>query len=1660
MYWPTNAAISMNPRTANPVVVICCLHQTKLTKSVYSDVNVLAGQASAATYDPSYMSLYQEHGVGGAGSGVGIHAVLEHLATTATSNRDKGDKLERLILSYLRTDPMYAQRFSSVWLWNDWPERGVQVDTGIDLVAQERDTGDYIAIQCKFHQPGYLLQKSDIDSFFTASGKHPFKGRLVVSTSDRWSKHAEEALANQQIPVSRLRIQDLASSPIDWGQFTLQRPEDMELLPKKQLRPHQVEAHANVVAGLQKADRGKLIMACGTGKTFTSLKIAETMVGAGGNVLFLVPSLSLLSQTLGEWTGDSHVPLRSFAVCSDTKIGRSRDDEDLKVYDLAFPSTTDPFKLHDQLCIPDRERMTVVFSTYQSIDVVSQAQALGDVPSFDLVIADEAHRTTGAMLQGEEQSHFTKVHDPRAIKAKKRLYMTATPRLYSDEQVARAVEKEAVLWSMDDPDYYGEELHRLNFGEAVSQDLLSDYKVMILAVDEKYISKAVQRLLKDEDNELTLDDAVKIVGCWNGLAKRTGTDAEEENGSVEQPMRRAVAFAGNIKASKKIAEMFTNIVDAYTEEAGEDEDLLHCEAEHVDGTFNVLMRNHRLDWLKEPTPDNTCRILTNARCLSEGVDVPSLDAVMFLQPRDSEIDIVQAVGRVMRKVPGKEYGYVILPIGVPAGVSPEEALSDNKKYRVVWQVLQALRAHDERFDSTINKLELNKRKPDQIAVIGVGGGTQERPDGSEVVPIDFGLENIGEWRDAIYARIVQKVGTSRYWESWAKDVADIAERHVTRIEAILEAGDSAHLDTFEKFLEGLRRNLNPAIDRADAIEMLSQHLITKPVFEALFEGYSFAQSNPVSVAMQKMVDVLEGHALEKETQALDKFYESVRQRASRIDNAEGKQRVIIQLYDKFFRTAFPRMAERLGIVYTPIEVVDYILKSADHALKAEFGRSLTDEGVHILDPFTGTGTFLVRLIQSGLIKLEDLPRKYQHELHANEIVLLAYYIAAINIEEAYHEQTGWQYEPFEGIVLTDTFQLTEDPANGQAMTIGRVLPENSERATKQKALDITVIVGNPPYSAWQGSENDANKNLAYPNLDERIRTTYAANSSAVLKNSLYDSYVRAIRWASDRIGDKGIVCFVTNGGFIDGNAADGLRKTLIEEFSSLYIFNLRGNQRTSGETSRREGGKIFDSGSRATIAISLLLKNPDKATPGKLYYHDIGDYLSREEKLETIHELGSVAGTPWQSVVPNERHDWINQRGDEFRAYQPLGVKNGRGSVFSVYSGGLKTNRDPWVYNYSKRALASNIRRMIEFYNEQVENYTLLKETRDAEDVPAAADWVSKDPTKISWTRELLADLRQSKHHPYLPSRIVRGLYRPFSKQWVYFDRRFNNTVYQMPRLFPNGDANNLVIYVTGSGGNKPFSAVISNVVPNIHLLDTGQAFPLYYYEETNQYTATNIFDAPPDENGYVRKDAITDGTLTSYRKIYDDSSITKEDIFYYIYGVLHSVEYRERFEADLKKELPRIPYAKDFHAFAQAGRQLGNLHVNYERAPKYPVTVKNTHSSSSSREAMRVTKMRFTKKDDRSRLKVNAHITISDIPDEAHGYVVNGRTPIEWLIDRYQVTTDKKSGIKNDPNEWSDDPCYILDLIQRVITVSVETVRIVNSLPPLGERVGAAKAN
>jgi predicted helicase len=1599
-----------------------------------------------------------------------IHDILAQFREDAANLRDLGDKFERLIESFLKKDPLYAELYSNVWLWMDYPGRKGRPDTGIDLVAEERATGYLTAIQCKFYDENHILAKEDIDSFFTASGKSEFQRRLIVSTTDKWSKHAEEACEGQSIPVSRLRVQDLGESCIDWSDFDADKPKDIKLRKRKELRPHQKVAVEKVIEGFKTSDRGKLIMACGTGKTFTALKLTEAYVPEGGSILFLVPSISLLQQTLTEWTAESKTPLSSFAICSDNKVGGRKDESsDISAHDLAFPAHTNTkllVKHYGERSKLRPKNINVFFSTYQSIKVVAEAQEIG-LPKFDLIICDEAHRTTGVEQDSADFSSFVAVHKKDFIKGKKRLYMTATPRIYDDASKSKARDADVEVYSMDDAETYGEEFHRLDFSEAVRKGLLADYKVLVLAVDEKSVSKAFQRQIADENNEIALDDVVKIVGCYNGLRKRFVSDDGTEDVDPA-PMKRAVAFSRSIKDSKKLTELFTGIIKKYEkkseltgEELIEDKGFLRCEIDHVDGTFNALQRTERLQWLKADTSQQgeVCRILSNARCLSEGVDVPALDAVMFLNPRNSVVDVVQSVGRVMRLAEGKKYGYIILPIGVPADMAPEEALNNHEKYKVVWQVLQALRAHDDRFNAIINQIDLNAERTKRIQVIGVGadGHGDGVNDNDGPVQTTFEFPQLEEWENAIFAKIVVKCGNRRYWEDWAKDIAQIAERHVTRIKALVDGANPKHKTQFERFLKGLRKTLNPSIAEEDAIEMLAQHMITKPVFDALFENYEFAKLNPVSKTMQRMVDLLEEQSIEKETETLTRFYHSVRERAQGVDNAQGRQKIIYELYDKFFRNAFPKMSSRLGIVYTPIEVVDFIINSANEALKSEFGASLSDEGIHVLDPFTGTGTFVVRLLQSGIIKPSDLERKYRHELHANELVLLAYYIAAINIEEAFHGQTKGQYQPFDGVLLTDTFQLRETKGQ-QSQFEEEGFQANTERSKRQNSQDIRVIIGNPPYNAGQESQNENNQNIKYEQLDRRIDETYAQWSKAANKNSLYNSYIRGIRWASDRIGDDGIICFVTDGGFIDGNAMDGLRKAFTSEFTSISIFNLRGNQRTQGEESRREGGKIFGSGSRQPIAITLLVKNSKKKKQGVINYYDIGDYLTREQKLEKVEKFASMAKLPLRPLRPNKDNDWINQRDEAFEKFIPIGSKDERGatdaqSIFISFSRGAETGKDPWCYNFSKRKLTKNITSMVGVYNQQIE---VLKKARskpggnkiDAQDV------VENDPKKVKWTSSLISLCERGTQIKADPKWVRTVAYRPFCNSNLFAQPKLLHRPGKIHEYFPKQDSENLVITVTGVGASTEFSVLASNKPVDVQSMSNSQCFGLYLYDDSEE-------DDQPDLLGAGgRTSNISSRTLSEFRRIYDDRKISEVDIFYYVYGVMHSEEYRSRFASDLGKMLARIPYASDFRTFSKAGKALCDLHVGYEDAKPFPTKDVSDELSLDEGKLYLVEKMRFGKlgsEADKTKIQYNSHITLTGIPMEAYDYVVNGRPAIEWIMERYQLRRDADSDIVNDPNDWAKehgDPKYILTLLKRVITISIETMKIVRSLPPLNEKI------
>ena len=1576
-----------------------------------------------------------------------IIEILEEFRKIFANERDKGTAFEKILKIYLENEPKYKEIIEKVWMWTDFPYRDNIGDTGIDLVAKTV-YDEYWAIQCKFYAEDHEITKGDVDTFLATSSKYfyvdgekrKYDYRLFASTTNYYSKNAEETLLDQDPPVGRISLETLLESQIDWKKYSPVQ-NVIELKDKKTPRNHQNKAIKDVLYGFKKHDRGKLIMACGTGKTFTSLRIAEEQLNGTGNVLFLVPSIALASQTLTEWAAQCRYSFNAAIVCSDNKASKGEES-----IDLGFPSTTDVNRLKKwaDKCKYDGKEMNFIFSTYQSIDVVSNFQKMTDY-HFDIIICDEAHRTTGVTLSDEDESYFVKVHDDNFIHAKKRLYMTATPRIYGDAAKGKANSVNAELCSMDDESIYGPEFYRLSFSDAVKQDLLSDYKVLVLAVDEEYVKKELQDLLKGSNHELQLEDSVKIMGCWNGLSKNSTWDEKENFVTDPLPMKRAVAFCNRIKDSQKLVEMFKTIQKHVKEDKynPESKNLVNIDIRHVDGSFNALEKKECINWLKEDVEDGNCRILTNARCLSEGVDVPALDAVMFLNPRSSMVDIIQSVGRVMRKAEGKKYGYVILPIGISASENPDEALDKNEKYKLVWEILQALRAHDDRFNNTINKIELNKRKPDQIQVIGIGEkNTEDRDDGYKKVKINtnkkvyegqikIDLETFDKWKESVYAKMVKKVGSRIYWENWAKDVAEIATSHMNKMRQLINSDNPKIKNEIGNFVIGLKENLNNSITQEDAIEMLAQHMITKPVFDALFENYEFVKNNPVSKTMQKMIDILDKEMSNEEKEKLNKFHESVKERAQGIDNAEGKQRIILELYEKFFKIALPKEVDKLGIVYTPTECVDFIIHSVEYLMNKEFGKSLSNRGVHIIDGFTGTGTFIVRLLQSGVIKKGDLLYKYINDIHANEIVLLAYYIAAINIEETFHELSEKkEYTPFDGIVLTDTFQLYDNKYENNEYILD-TLEENNARANRQKELPITVCIGNPPYSVGQKSQNDNAQNLKYKNLDSAIANTYVKFSMAQSNKATYDAYIRAFRWATDRIEENGIISFITNGAYIDNKGMDGFRKCLLEEFSSIYVFNLRGNQRTSGEMSKKEGGKIFGSGSRTPVAITCLIKNKNKGKDGYIHYYDIGDYLTREQKLSIIKKFENVSNIEWKMIKPDQNNDWINKKSDKFGKFIPL--INKENSVFTISSSGVTTARDYWVYNFNKSSLLNNMNKMIDTYNMEVK-----KNLMNINDIKNS---VTKDETKISWSRALLNSLRNGKEKYLDCNKVTEALYRPFCKEYFYYSLDFNECQYKTRRIFKE---KNPTIIINGTSSGKDFSCLMTDKVFNFHTLSTSMAFPLYYYDDTESNQTSFMIN----ENKY---DGISNWIYEKVIEKYENKSVAKEDVFYYVYGILHSKDYRETFKFDLKKSLPSIPLVdnyEDFIKFSKSGKKLADLHLNYEKISPYKdcEIIKNNDN-------YKVIKMKFGKNKDKSIIQYNDNIIIKNIPSKAYEYVVNGKSAIEWIMERYAITTDKKSGIVNDPNDWCkevNDEKYIFNLLLRIINVSVKTVDIINSLPKL----------
>ena len=1552
--------------------------------------------------------------------------LIAQVRKEVNGHRNQGTAFEKIVVSYLENEPIQKHRFDRVWMLKDVPDGyGIpKRDLGVDIVARERNTGKLTAVQAKFYKDGHRVSKGDIDSFLAQVASKYYSDGIVISTTDNWNDNATTELKEIEKSVNLITLSDLKEAQMDWKLFDFQKNNLNLTKEAKTPRPYQTKIINKALDYYKDHDRGKLIMAPGTGKTFTSLRIAEGIMKQQNKttfkVLYLVPSIQLLSQTLFSWNNDVNNELNmiSFSVVSDTKATKTSDD--LSAEDLGFPATTNVERLMENYKslqhTENRKDFIVVFSTYQSIEVISKAQKLG-FPEFDLIVADEAHRTTGAN-ELHEPSSFTMVHDNKIVKAEKRLYQTATPKIYGQNSKRKAIEQSIEISSMDDKDIYGDEIARLTFGQAVDLGALTDYRVSIIAVDESYVNKNMQSIMKDDNNELQTNDIGKIIGIWNAMVKRDGITGEIKGA----PMKRAILFANTIAHSSEIADQFNKVVNEYLGDQAKNSYSVNVK--HVDGGMNAIQKKDALNWLAGDIPENEARVLSNVRFLTEGIDVPNLDSVIFFSPKKSQIDIVQAVGRIMRQFEGKNYGYIILPVMIESKADPDKILDNNKKYREVWQVLNALRSTDERFDAKINQLELNKKKPKNLHLNGVDGKPKDTIDEhtheKEQTPseqLSLFEEKWGDVEHAFYGKIVQKVGNRRYLEDFSDDVAKIAKQHIRKIKDLIATQDGAKL-AFAKFMDGLRYNINNSITDEQGIDMIAQHLITQPIFDALFSDYKFAQNNPVSQVLNNVIGAFQVFGFNKDQKALDPLYESVKLRVAGLDNVQAKQKVIVQLYNNFFSKGFKKTTEQMGIVFTPVQIVDFIINSVDWALNKYFGKSLASENVHILDPFTGTGTFITRTLyflqqqmKEGKITYSDILRKYMHELHANEIILLSYYIAAVNIETVFDEINGPErgYKPFNGIVLTDTFESTEK----QGTLDDDMFGNNNKRLKKQQEVPITAIISNPPYSVGQKSENDNNQNVHYPKLDSHIESSYVRNSNSKNIKGMYDSYFKAFRWSSDRIQKHGVIGFITNSAYIDSNSADGFRASIYKEFNHIFILNLRGSIRGKiGEAARKEGKNIFNI--LTGVAIIILVK--DNSDQHEIKYHDIGDYLSKKDKLDFLTTTESINNIDFTDVEPDNNNDWINKKDPQYQEYPSIvGEKI---SPFLFNAMGVETNRDAWVYGFSKTKVENNIQRMIQNYNFEAQRH--IKTTAE----------LNNDPKYIKWTSELKKRALNGTPLTFNSACMIKSLYKPFTKKWLYYSRPL---IHRPGKYYNMWGKKNRVIFTTGRATTRDFSVLASNCIPEIKCEYNGQGFMEFNNQDTNELVPNN--------------DNVNDVFAQKY-------GLAKEKVMPFIYGLLNSSEYQARYANDLRKDLARIPLVKDKEKYVEIGQQLMDLHLNYEKVSIYGgCNIKYTGTP-----VYRVKKMKFARKQndegklekDHSVIVFNDNITIKNIPEKAYQYIVNGKSAIEWIMDQYQVKTDKKSGITDDPNDYSDDPKYIFNLLLRIINVSVQTVDLINQLPPL----------
>ena len=1380
--------------------------------------------------------------------------VFKALRRVSDSPQERGRIFERVMRAAFERNPQYSDRFAHVWLWADWPSRvlfGYGGDSGVDLVAEEFD-GGVCAIQCKLYEAGAKVPSSDIDSFLAEAGKKPFTSSLLVTTggltAQSWSK-IEQATKRCEV----LSGYELDRWPVRWSEC-FEDPDVVEFGERAVPRVDQVEALEKIAKGFDENDRGQVHMPCGTGKSLVALWAAEQQVGRGGRVLYLVPSIALMAQTMRVWASQRSLPHRYGAVCSDVTAGRRASATKSELAELlASPSTN-----RDQIAATLRtpvtdEAMHVWFCTYQSVQVLSQVLS-EHVPEivFDLVVCDEAHRSTGIGAAAKEvsASAFVMVHSDEHVPAVKRLYQTATPRVFTERQRRKIEERAAAgigaagdSYSMDDESVFGPVFYEMSFVEAIERELVSDYRVLVVGVNEREAAMhgAAKRVTEitasDRARKAKVDSdyATKLLGCWDAMAtpesqiRAPGTVAGEiPADAVHRHLRTAIAFTNTVRSSQACSEdayfadeglegRLWEAIASDVREANAGRKFLGLDVDHVDGTTRAVARSEALSALERHSRDTTgpprCRVISNAQLFTEGVDVPALDAVIFLEPRRSPVQVTQAVGRAMRKAEGKNFGYVVIPVIVPEGSEMTDAeVLDSSDFKTVWEVVRALRSHDERVDYWVN----DPRVASPIII------QPNRPQDPEVIS-DTEIAEQGELRlrvvkrleDVVASKIVQECGDRHMWPTWGQRAAEVCAR-VERKTATLIAEPSCRA-AFDEFVAAMREAVGAHLTHTAAQQMVAHHVVTIPVFDHLFTDAQFAARNPISRAVNRLLDALaDAHAAsttDPDAPSADRVfgdllvplarsYRTMQRMLQSTHSAAETVDLLRQIYEGFFRHAMMDTVKRLGIVYTPVEIVDFMLRSADAASRKHFGHGLTNENVHVLDPFTGTGTFLHRLLtgtrtdHSPLIEDSDLARKYtgncHHdtpaacdgeahqenctppELHANEVVLLAYYIAALKIEAAAAERgIVADYRQYRGIVFGDTFSSHARQGSIPGFD------DNSARARTQSRLPIRVIVANPPWSSGQKSAGDDNPNIEYPEIEQRVRDTYGIKHREVTGSAMGPAagnlYIEALRWASDRIQatdgaeNPGIVAFVHPNSLSTAPSLTGARAALRDEFSDIYVINLRGDAMKSGEEFRAEGDKVFGQHSRNGVQITLLVRDPKRIgpDPATLYYAEVPSHASIDEKFRWLRDLGDIDSSQFDQIPVNDAHDWVNITDGSFQRLLPVcasGQDKGAAAV-RRHELGVKTNLDPYVYSFSRDALATKVKRLIDAY--EVTRRQYVKQGMNFELLTR-----NNNPSAIRWTAALKQALKRKDKIEFSPERIRKVQYRPFVNLWLYDDDR------------------------------------------------------------------------------------------------------------------------------------------------------------------------------------------------------------------------------------------------------------------------------------------------